>query len=794
VAGRGLESLRDEAGDTADSLSDAGVAGLLRPQLPAHLLKSMQMRLIPFLLLLRLVCAADPTDDLRLRWRRMLVGGALDTSLPQVETRLTSMESMARRNWSSLDKSPARQSLWPELARTNISADITGAYSRLRSMAAAWATPGQDLYHDGGLLADTIGALDWMDAHRYHSGLSEYDNWWDFEIGTPVILVDIATLLYDQLTADQLSRYMAAIEQFDADPRVMIVNSVSTGANLADKCKAALLRGALLKDSAKVALASHALMPLFALVTTGDGFYADGSFIQHRRHAYTGSYGQVLLSDMANLLYLLAGSQWDIAAAARDSVRHWVWDGFTPLIYKGAMMDMVRGRGISRVNSSDHGSGHGTVAALLRLTESGPTEDAARLRGVIKRWLQDDTSRDPYASVPLDLIGEARRILNDPSIAAAAPPTASHIFASMDRVIHQRPGWAAGIAMHSARIYNFENIDNENFHAWHTGDGMVYLYNADLLQFSENFWPTVDPQRMPGTTVIAGSTPQPGQVSGSAAVGGTSLDGYSVAMMQLQPAGGQLSAKKSWFLFDDEIVALGADIRSTAPGKTVETIIENRRLTGGGAVFTAGPDRAWVHLASGIPGADIGYYLPGKATWRSLEETRHGSWRDINANGPAAELTARYGTLWFDHGVMPEGETYAYVVLLGKSPQETARYAAAPAVEIIQNDAAAQAIAYAGLGIRAVNFWAAAHEINGITADAIASVLVHDADGVVNLAVADPTQANEEVLHVEVITPAGAVVSADDGVAVDQTAPTVRLSIGVRGSQGKTFRVSLRAR
>ena len=129
------------------------------------------------------------------------------------------------------------------------------------------------------------------------------------------------------------------------------------------------------------------------------------------------------------------------------------------------MMDMVRGRAMSRVNTSDQGSGHGTIAALLRLTESGPAEDAARLHGAIKRWFQDDTSRDPYGSVPLDLIGEARRILNDPSIAAAASPTASHIFASMDRVVHQRPGWAAGIAMHSARIYNFESIDNENFHA-----------------------------------------------------------------------------------------------------------------------------------------------------------------------------------------------------------------------------------------------------------------------------------------------------------------------------------------
>ena len=30
---------------------------------------------------------------------------------------------------------------------------------------------------------------------------------------------------------------------------------------------------------------------------------------------------------------------------------------------------------------------------------------------------------------------------------------------------------------------------------------MTYLYNGDLTQFSDCFWPTVDPYRLPGTTI-----------------------------------------------------------------------------------------------------------------------------------------------------------------------------------------------------------------------------------------------------------------------------------------------------
>src|SRR5262249_12982142 len=158
--------------------------------------------------------------------------------------------------------------------------------------------------------------------------------------------------------------------------------------------------------------------------------------------------------------------------------------------------------------------------------------------------------------------------------------------------------------------------------------------------------------------------------------------------------------KKSWFLFDNELVALGADIRSTTPGKTVETIIENRRLTGDPA-FIADPNGAWANLAG------IGYYFPGGAGWRSLSETRSGAWRDINPGGPAAVLSAPYQTLWFDHGVQPSGAGYSYFVLPGKSADDTAAYAGSPTAQIVQNDADVQAVTQAALGIQAVNFWSA---------------------------------------------------------------------------------------
>jgi hyaluronate lyase len=584
---------------------------------------------------------------------------------------------------------------------------------------------------------------------------------------------------------------MAAVDRFDSNPSIIIVNSVSTGANLADKCKNALLRGLIVKDPARVTLAVNDLTPVFAYVTSSDGFYLDGSFIQHTRHPYNGSYGLVLISDVANLLYLLAGSQFDVTDPGRANVPQWVTNSFAPLIYEGAMMDMVRGRAISRSSSPDHVVGHSVIASLLRFTQFAAPADATPLLAMIKRWLIDDTSQNYSVSLPLDLIGTANALLNDGTVMPADLPSSSRIYASMDRALHLRPTWAAGIAMHSTRIYNYESINNENLKAWHTGDGMTYLYNADLTQFSDAFWPTVDPQRLPGTTVIAGSTEKQSQTGGSSAVGGASADGYSAVMMQLNPVGKQLNAKKSWFLLDTELVALGADIRSTAPGATVETIIDNRKLATGSS-FTTDPNGAWASLTSGNPAVSIGYYFPDGAPWQQLSETRTGTWQAINAGGSATKLTANYQTLWFDHGPLASGATYSYILLPGMASDATAAYAASPNVQIVENDAIVQAISNPTLGIQAANFWATGGATAaGITSDSIASVLVHQSNGAITIAAADPTETNTGVIHLEIANAAASILTQDDAVTVDQLSPTIRLSVNVKGANGKTLITTL---
>jgi hyaluronate lyase len=65
------------------------------------------------------------------------------------------------------------------------------------------------------------------------------------------------------------------------------------------------------------------------------------------------------------------------------------------------------------------------------------------------------------------------------------------------------------------------------------------------------------------------------------------LDKYGVSGMQLAYSTGTLTAKKSWFMFDNEIVALGAGITSTESA-AIETTVENRRIAGSNTLTVNG--------------------------------------------------------------------------------------------------------------------------------------------------------------------------------------------------------------
>ena len=72
----------------------------------------------------------------------------------------------------------------------------------------------------------------------------------------------------------------------------------------------------------------------------------------------------------------------------------------------------------------------------------------------------------------------------------------------MDRAFHRMDDYLFAVSMFSERTQNTEIMNDENRFGWHQNDGMTYIYDRDDM-YTENFWNTVNPLRLPGTTVAA---------------------------------------------------------------------------------------------------------------------------------------------------------------------------------------------------------------------------------------------------------------------------------------------------
>lgn len=767
------------------ALSTAGTLGLSSPAGPAY---------------------AAPDDAyavLRARWVDLTLGTGFDPAAAPYAAALRETGDLAEGFRTRMR--PEARSLWPDCPYDPPSG-ITRSYGRLNTMAQAYAQPGTGHTGDPDLVAAVIAGLDHLSATVYNTDTTRYGNWWDWQIGTPRLLLDTLAIVDERLGDAPRARFLAAVDHFVPDAALGDYTGTSTGANRVDLCRVVALRGILGRAPAKIALARDALSPVFPYVTKGDGLYADGSFVQHSWVAYSGTYGYVLLDGLGRLFALLDGSAWAVTDPARQIIFDSVEHAYAPLLHNGLMMDSVNGRAISRgylrsderrVMRSDHYHGHALIAAVALLAEAANAGERSRWHGMIKGWIARDRTLPVLTDRQYTVADLARLAAIADGPAPAAPEPVGHrLFPAMDRAVHRRPGWAAGLAMASDRITYYENGNGENPRGWHTGAGMLSWWGADFGgdQYTDAFWPTVDPYRLPGTTV---STKRLADNEGGGWgepkpavrwVGGTTDGAFAAVGQDVRGLASTLTAKKSWFFLADTVVCLGAGI-TARDGVPAETVVDNRCLGERGEALltvdgvpqpgtlghTTCHRRAhWAHLDG--HGGGVGYVFPGGTALTVRREDRTGSWHDINTGSDPAPLTRRYLTLWHDHGTDPTDARYAYLLM----PGATARTLAARAADrhwltVLANDSTRQAVSVHSLGVTAANFWRAG-SAGELTSGGPASVLVREYGRTATLCAAAPERTGAP-LEITWSRPVRAVLRHDPSVEILGTGPTLRLRL-----------------
>lgn len=336
---------------------------------------------------------ADLYDDLRTKWsNRSASVPALPANDPDVAMQPTAA-SAAAQYMNTYDISYNKTSLWPDLPLGTDPANIATSFSRLSTLMAAYNNPTSPYYQDWAVLGVLVDRMNWLLLNAYTPSGTAYGNWWYWQIGIPAALNSLLMSSADYSSAT-IEGAKASILHYSPNPTSHYNNdgSLSTsqpsevGANLLYNALAHVLLGVVTKDASLITAGSNAMTRALPDVTTGDGFYADGSFVQHLHEPNVGSYGTVLINDISKLYYLLNDSLWSVSGDPNYLKPYeWAMSACRPMIYDGAIpagptWPAIQRPGPTLAMCSPTSQPSRPCVKLAAAPGATPTPTAARLR------------------------------------------------------------------------------------------------------------------------------------------------------------------------------------------------------------------------------------------------------------------------------------------------------------------------------------------------------------------------------------------------------------------------------
>lgn len=557
---------------------------------------------------------------------------------------------------------------------------------RLKYLVLSYTVEESQYYQNNDVYRIIVNMLDY-----WYKAYPQSSNWYNQQIGCPQRMGVILILMRSGedktpigIETDLLNRMRDTGGAPDQG------GSQGTGANKLDIATHWVYRGCLTKDKTVFDKGvQQAFYPLF--YTTDEGFQHDYSYLQHSLQLYVGGYGDVIASGICNLAKYVEGTAYELESERFEILANYIRKTYLPVIRGQYFLYNVAGRSLSRPNSL----GKSGFVSTLQSIKEFDTSNEAEYNAAIKRLRGEENTG--YG-------------LN---------PYHAHYWRS-DYTLHQRPGYTMDVRMVSTKTCRNENGNNENLKGYFLADGAMDIA-VDGNEYV-NIFPVWDWGRIPGTTTPALTTiPQPGQwgVYGTATFTGGVSDGvYGVSVYSqydYKYSTVNMEAKKAWFFFDDEVVCLGTDIKSTSATE-VNTTLNQCLLSGDVTVIK--DDRSSEVLTKGLHSYSneakwvlhnkVGYYLPDGGRVRVSNQSQKGNWYSINANDGYSKTDTEMDVfkMWLTHGTKPTKESYSYVIVPNVNTVEKVNSYNTDNIEIIHNTGAMQAVRHKGLGIIGIIFYA----------------------------------------------------------------------------------------
>ena len=704
-------------------------------------------------------------------------------------------------------------------------AQIGDFYAKINAMANGYGVAGSSLYKNFELLADIITCLDY--GYKFYYGeeivtsKTTYGNWFQWRVTIPQYLLNTITIIKDDITNEQIRKYLSPLD-------VLLPVPWGSGANLIWMSRCVITSAALQGDAMRICIAKEMCSEIFTYAedyngpeTFNDGgMYRDGSFIQHTAMAYNMGYGGSLLSELSTLGYCIKDSRFNFHGAAMNNQFEWIENAYLPFMYEGLAMSTVGGRSVGGANWEKNRFNE-IILSLIKMCQYAPDESKSKIEAVIRSNM-DLFDTDYSTSIAYPLISYCIELKTNPAYSNSEPYTVAKVFGSMDRVVQHTPSYAVALALSSTRVYKYEAINGSNFRGWYQGDGALFIY-TDGYSFEKDFYAYANPYLMPGTTVNLATRKvtaiNSGFINSTPFAGGVNQENYAVAgfILGYDYASGttsktfanendaKITARKSYFFFDNEIVCLGTSINDFS-GKEVRTVVENRLwreedvLSVNGSsvsqkdVETESPVRT-MHFTNmgGYVFLDDTSVIYQKATNTLQDGSSNTDTRDF------LEISISHGT-----GNGSLNGRYSYVYLPEASVSETENY---DDVVILKRNQRGHAVLEKTLGIVAGVFfehnvkdtievqeeYAQYTAVTNIEANTECAIMVSKGEnGQYHISVSDPTQINGSLIIKVAITGITEVVSTESGVNATVSDGIATVTVNTLDARGGTFNITVK--
>lgn len=611
-------------------------------------------------------------------------------------------------SWTGIDYASKANAIWPP----------TEHLIKLQTLIKAYVTKNSGFYADEKVFEHISHAF-----HYWYNLDAKSNNWWFNEIYAPqslgesLIMMSVGEKKIGQDLQQQLIERMKR-----GNPEKQ------AGANKLDIALHYFYRALLTADDALLTFSLKEFFSPVRLVYKAEGLQYDNSYMQHGPQLYIAGYGAVFINAEFKVANYVRETPYALSEEKVALLSKFYRNSYLKAV-RGEYADFnIEGRRISRPD----------MLSMEKQVESGQIQKESPSILIAKQV-------DPKFAAEWD--NALARIQGKKPATYRIKPLHSQYFNS-DYTLHTRPGYSFNVRMVSKRTNRTESGNDENLLGRYLADGATNI-QVDGPEYY-NIMPIWEWDKIPGVTSRNYLTDKPitvfwGEQGSNDFAGGVSDGLYGASAYTLNYD--SLQAKKAWFFFDDEIVCLGAGIKSDTPEEITTTInqtwlkgvvntsVEKNAIVKNRTLTDKEKSNTWfLH-------GNVGYYFPKGGNVTLSTNLQKGNWYNINNSYSKDDITGNVFKLWLNHGVKPRNSEYAYIVLPAvKSVVDMEKFDAGK-LEILANNSNIQAVYHKSLAMfQAVFYQPGAIKFSSfeIKVDKPCILMVKNLKGKYVISIADP--------------------------------------------------------